>query len=385
MDDPGHAAVPLEGARTLLALLRAAAPRIEAARALPQDVLAALHAQGMFRLTLPRALGGPEADAVTLMRVVETLAMADASTAWCVGQAAGCAMSAAYLPPDAARAVFGDSRAVLAWGAGASGVAVPVAGGWRVGGRWMFASGARHATWLGGLCMLAATDGTVPPGAPVRTFLFPREHATLTDTWHVIGLRGTGSDSYAVQDVLVPAEYCFDRTQPAAYPGTLYRIPLTHVYPLVFGALASGIAGAMLEDFTALAADKTPRGLSRTLRDNAAVQGVLGHMTARHRAARGFLLQAAAEIWADLQAGAALSPAHALSIRMASTFAIHEALAVVDAIYHEAGASAIFDGNPFERRLRDMHAVAQHVQGRRANYELVGQHLMGLTSGELFV
>ncbi len=370
--------------QALYTLLRAAAPRIEAARALPPDVLAALHAAGLFRLAIPRTLGGGEVDVVTLMRNVEALAAADASTAWCVAQAAGCAMSAAYLPEAAAHDVFGDPQAVLAWGAGANGRAEPVPGGWRITGRWMFASGARHATWLGGLCLLAG--GAADSGAAkIRTFLFPRDRATVTDAWQVIGLCGTGSDSYAVSDLLVPADYCFDRTQPAAYPGTLYRFPLTHLYPLAFGAVALGLAGAVLGAFTTLAADKTPRGGAGLLRDNAAVQCVLGRSAARHGAARAYLFGGAADIWAALDAGAALMPDHALHIRAASTHAIQESLAVVDALYHEAGASAIFGGNPFERRLRDMHAVAQHVQGRRANFELVGQRLLGITGGELFV
>ncbi len=368
----------LARARALQTLLRAAAPRIEAARELPPDVLDALHAAGLFRLLIPRTFGGAEADLVTLARVIEAVAEADASCAWCLGQAAGCAMAAAYLPHDAAWEAFGrDPRAVLAWGAGVNGQAVRDGAGWRVSGRWMFASGARHATLLGAQCPLAGQDGAV------RTFIFPRRLAELTDAWQVIGLRGTGSDSYAVADLSVPDAYGFDRTVPAPHPGTLYRVPLVQTYPIAFGAVALGIARAMLDAFTTLAAGKSPRGAGR-LRDNAAAQGLLGQMETRWRAARSFLHGTAAEIWADLEAGQALSGAHSLGIRMAGTQAIHESLAVVDAAYHEAGATAIFESGPFERRLRDMHAVAQQIQGRRANFELVGQHLLGMTDVPLF-
>lgn len=369
----------LARARALQPLLRDAGPRIDAARELPADVLDALHGAGLFRLLIPRDLGGAEADLVTLARVIEAVAQADASCAWCLGQGAGCSMAAAYLPRDAAWDMFGrDTRAVLAWGAGVSGQAVPDGAGWRISGRWMFASGARHATLLGAQCPLAGQDGAV------RTFIFPRAQTQLSDAWHVVGLRGTGSDSYAVADLHVPAEYCFDRTVPAPHPGTLYRVPLVQCFPFAFGAVALGIAGAMLDALLALAAEKTPRGAGR-LRDSAAVQGILGHMAARLRAARSFLLQSAAEIWSDLAAGQALGHDHSLTLRMASTFAIHESLAIVDAAYHEAGATAIFDAGPFERRLRDMHAVAQQIQGRRANFELVGQHLLGMTGTPLFV
>jgi alkylation response protein AidB-like acyl-CoA dehydrogenase len=369
-------------------LLRQAAPRIEAARELPADVLDALHAAGLFRLTIPRALGGMEVDLATLMQVVEALAQADGSAAWCVGQGAGCAMTAAYLPSEAAWQMFGrDPRAVLAWGAGASGLARPVDGGWRISGNWMFASGLRHATWLGGQCPLASEDGTAQADAAgqpvVRTFVFPKAEAHVSDTWQVIGLRGTGSDSYSVADLFVPVAHCFDRTLPAPHPGALYRVPLTHLYPVAFGGVALGLAGVILGAFTALSG-KTPRGAANALRDNAATQSLLGQMTTRLRAARCFLLQTTREIWADLEAGQSLTPAHALSIRMASTFAIHEALTVAGGACHEAGATAIFEAQPFERPFRDIHAVAQQVQGRRANFELVGQHLLGMTKTPLF-
>lgn len=365
-------------AQALRPFLRDAAPRIEAARELPPDVLDALHGAGLFRLLIPRDLGGAEADLVTLARVVQAIAEGDASCAWCIGQAAGCAMAAAHLPADVAWEMFGrDQRAVLAWGAGVNGEAVRDGDGWRVTGKWLFASGGRHATLLGAQSTLAGRDGEV------RTFLFPREQTTLVDTWHVVGLRGTGSDGYAVSDLYIPDSHGFDRMVPAPYPGTLYRIPLVQTYPVAFGAVALGIARAMLDAFLALASDKTPRGSGR-MRDSGAVQGLLGQWEARWRAAQCYLLQSSAEIWADLEAGQTLSGAHSLTLRMASTHAIHESLAVVDAAYHEAGASAIFDAAPFERRLRDMHAVAQQIQGRRSNFELAGRHLLGMTDTPLF-
>ena len=368
----------LARARALRPLLREAAPRIETARALPADVLDALHGAGLFRLTVPQALGGAETDLATLARVIAAVAEADASCAWCLGQAAGCAMSAAHLPDAAAWEAFGrDRRAVLAWGAGANGQAVRDGDGWRVSGRWMFASGARHATLLGAQCPVAGEPDAV------RTFLFPRASTELTDEWHVVGLRGTGSDSYAVADLHVPEGWSFDRTRPAPHPGTLYRVPLVQVYPIAFGAVALGIARAMLDAFTTLAAGKTPRGAGR-LRDNAAIQGLLGAMEARWRAADAFLLGTATDIWTDLEAGQALNDAHSLGIRLAATHAIQESLAITDAAYHEAGATAIFRSQPFERRLRDMHAVAQQIQGRRANFELAGQHLLGRTDVPLF-
>ena len=126
-------------ARQLAPLLEAAAPRIDAARELPLDVLDAMHAAGMFRLLVPGSLGGAELDPATYIQCVEAIASGDASVAWCMNQGSGCSMSAGYLAPDVAREVFGGERDVLAWGMGPGAKAIRVEGGWRVTGTWRFA------------------------------------------------------------------------------------------------------------------------------------------------------------------------------------------------------------------------------------------------------
>jgi alkylation response protein AidB-like acyl-CoA dehydrogenase len=392
-DRPGGTAADnadwIARARALRPLIEEAAPRIEAGRELPADVLDALHDARMFRLLIPRDLGGAELDLPTFLQVIEAVAEADGSVAWCLGQGGGCSMTAAYLPREAAEKMFGrDRRAVLAWGAGPSGQAVPVAGGFRVTGRWSYASGSRHATWLGGLCPIIEADGTPrcePDGSPmIRSFLFPKAHAQVIDDWQVLGLRGTGSDSFAITDLFVPEAFHFLRTVPAPHPGALYRMPLMGAYPVAFAGVALGLARSVQASFIALARTKAPRGLA-PLRDNAAVQSLLGLAAARLRSARTFLLTALGEIVDELAAGAPFPGAHETTLRMATTFAIQEAAAVVDVLYHEAGASAVQSANPFERRFRDIHAVAQQVQGRRANFELVGKRLLGLPTGPLFI
>jgi alkylation response protein AidB-like acyl-CoA dehydrogenase len=375
-------------AHGLRPLLEAAAPRMDTGRELPADVVDALHAEKLFRLLIPRDLGGGELDIPTFVRVIEAIAEADGSTAWCLGQNGVCAITAAYLPRPAAEHMFGrDPRAVLAWGAGPSGQAVACEGGFRVTGRWSFASGSRHANWLGGLCPIVAADGTpareADGRARIRCFVFPKAQTQVTDDWQVIGLRGTGSDSYAITDVFVPEAFHFLRTVPAPHPGALYRMPLIAVYPAAFAGVALGIARVVLAAFIEMARGKTPRGVS-PMRDNAAVQSLLGHAAARLASARTNLLHTLAEIVAALADGAPFPGAQELALRMCATFAILEATAVVDVLYHEAGASAILQANPFERRFRDIHAVAQQVQARRANFELVGQRLLGVDTAPMF-
>ncbi len=381
----------LARARDLVPFLDAAAPRIEAARELPPDVLAALYDAGLFRLLLPRSLGGAELDPMRYVAVMETIARGDASTAWCLGQNDGCSMVAAWLRPGPAAEVFGDPRAVLAWGAGAAGVADVVDGGYRVTGTWQFASGSRHATWLGGHCLIREPDGSIRPGTEGseggRTMLFPRARATMKDVWYVVGLKGTGSDSYSVSDLFVPEEYSLDRYNLAERrePGLLYRFTTAQLYASGFAGVALGIARAVLDAFVALARSKKPRGAQLSLRDSAVTQSEIAVHDARLRAARAFLMESLREIWAALPEQGELSMDQRMSIRLAATYAVNEAQEVVDRTYHSAGATAIFENGPFERRLRDMHAVAQQAQGRRTHFETVGQHMLGLKPDLLFV
>ena len=240
-------------------LLRERAAAIEAQRELTADVLDALHERELFRLTLPAYAGGYELPIPVLAAVTEIIAGADASTAWCLGQAFGCAMSAAFMGEEATREVFGPPDAVLAWGAGAQGTAVATDGGYRVTGTWKFASGAKHATWLGGHCMVYEADGNPRLDAngvhANRTALFPREQAAIADDWYVMGLRGTRSEGYTVEDLFVESRLTLDRETPAEcrLDSTLYIFPTTNVYASVFSGVALGIARAMLDDLVGLA------------------------------------------------------------------------------------------------------------------------------------
>lgn len=384
-------------ARALTAVLDAAAPRIEAARALPADVLDALHAAKMFRMLLPHSLGGAELELASFFQVIGAIAEGDASTAWCLVQNSGCSMAAAYLAPRAAQQIFGDSRAVLAWGfpAGPQCRAVPVEGGWRVNGTWNFGSGNRHSIWLGGHCQLA--------DAGERTMLFPRSSASVQDdSWNVIGLRGTGSDSYSVSDLFVPAEHAVvpratgrDQQQAAharieAEPerrqqGTLYRFAPMNVYQSGFAAVAIGIARATLDAFIALAKKKTPAGRQVLLRDDHWIQTRVALSEARLGSVRAWLLQILRDMWDQCTASGKIGFEHRIELRLAATHAIHEAREVVEICYADAGATAIFEANPFERRLRDMHAVSQQLQSSAVHLQSAGQHYLGLEPSVRFI
>lgn len=364
-------------------VIAGAAAQAERERRLPPVLVDALHEQGLLRLLLPRQFGGGEVDPVTYTQVVGAVAAIDGSTAWCLGQQNGCTLAAAYLEPEAAQAIWGDDpQAAVAWGPG-KGTAVRTEGGWRLTGKWSFASGVRHATWVGGYSTLCDADGTPQSDADgnrvFRTLLVPVADVTLTEAWDVIGLRATGSDAFAIEDQFVADTFVLDRDEPTArrYDVPLYQFTGMNHYAAAFSATAMGIAGAMLSAFTELAADKTPRLARQALRDNAVVQSDLAQAVARLGAARSFLLSELSDIWASVEVTGRLSVEQRMRIRLASTHGIHEAHRVGDSIYDMSGATAIFTTSPFERRYRDLRTVTQQVQGRKSHFESVGAFLLG--------
>ncbi|MGA8379930.1 MAG: acyl-CoA dehydrogenase family protein [Stellaceae bacterium] len=380
---PDQAIDYLARARAFAPTIAAAAGEIEERRELPEALRGALIERGFFRLLLPRSLGGAELPPALFVPVIEAVATADASTAWCLNQTAGCSMIAAYLEPAAAREIFGHPGGILAWGPG-PGEARVVAGGYRVTASFSFASGSHEASWLGAHVPIVEADGTPrldPDGSPViRDMLFPKSRAEMTDIWHVIGLKGTGSDRYRVTDLFVPERHSVSRRDEGALreSGLLYRFGSLQLYSAGFAGVALGIARSTFDHFVALARDKTPRGARHTLRDNQIVQSQVAQAEARLGAARALLMGSLDEITAAVARSGYLTLDQRMAIRLASSFAIHQSMAVVDTIYHLAGASAIFAANPFERRFRDIHAVTQQLQGRQQHYETVGQFLLGL-------
>jgi indole-3-acetate monooxygenase len=383
----------VERARELAPLLTAVADEIEARRELPERVVEALIEGGFFRLLLPRSLGGAELHPLTYVQVLEEIAKAEPSTAWCLGQNSGCSMSAPYLDPAVAREIFGPPRGILAWGPDLPGAGrgIAVEGGIRVTGRWGFATGSRHATWLGAHVPIFEPDGTPrlgPNGRPfVRTVLFPKSSAEIIDNWQVIGLRGTGSDSYAVKDLFVPQKYTLSRDNEAERrePGLLYRFTSGMVYAMGFSNVSLGIARGALEAFIELARDKIPRGARKTLRENNVIQSDVAQCEARLRSARAFIHTTLREMWEEAEEKGDFGRDKHWQLRLAATWAIQQARDVVVTVYNAAGATAIFNENPFERRLRDIHAGTQQGQGRPIHFETVGQIILGLPpEGRMF-
>ncbi|MFT5445115.1 MAG: alkylation response protein AidB-like acyl-CoA dehydrogenase [Gammaproteobacteria bacterium] len=380
----------VQRAQDLRPIIESATGDIDAQRELPASVLDAMHGQELFRLTLPHELGGGAIPPYVLAQVTEAIAMADASAAWCLGQASGCAMSSAFMEPAFARQVFGPSNAALAWGAGAVGKAVATDGGFRITGRWGFASGGKHATWLGAHCKVFEADGSPRLNASgkqaERTALFPRNEITTFDDWYVMGLRGTRSEGYQIDDVYVEDGLTLDReaSDERRLPDTLYKFSTTMVYAGCFSGVALGIARSMLDDLFKLALHKTPRGTS-PMRDSQVNQVRFAELEARWSAARAFQQLALSDAWEEMDRTQGLEMKTRARVRLATTHAINEATDISEKVYRMAGATAIFVSQPFEQRFRDVHGVSQQVQGRFTNYETVGKMMLGLDVDTLFL
>jgi indole-3-acetate monooxygenase len=376
----GIASSLVERASALAPLITAEADEIEQTRRLTPKVVSALVETGLYKSLVPQSIGGFESPPMVFMQMLEEIAKADASTAWCLGQCSVCGMTAAYLDAEIAHQVFGKPDDILAWGAIAHAVqAVP--GGYTITARWDFASGSRQANWLGAHVQVLEADGKVrlrPNGTPeIRTIVFPASSAIMHDVWDVIGLSGTGTDSYSVDNLFIPDKFAALRDDFSALreKGPLYGITTYSMFGLGFGAVSLGVARATLDAAIDLARKKHSVGIA-AMKDNSAVQGLIGRTEAKLRAARAYHYSTATDAWQELLTTGRLSEQGRTAIRLSATYTIHQAAEVVDTAYHMAGATAVFKSNPFERRFRDMHAIAQQIQARDNHYEDVGKMIL---------
>ncbi len=382
---PATATSASERARALQPLLDAQGAEIDRRREVTPEVVDALVGADMLRLLLPRKLGGQEIGLLEYCKTNEALAKGDASVAWFVNQSnVSSSTSAAAMPHETALAVFGRPDKGLAWGARHSrSKAIRVEGGYRLSGTWSFASGGRHTGWLGAHSAVQNPDGTphMRYGRPDdRSFVFERSDAKITDDWHVLGLRGTGSDTYTVEDLFVPDERAPNREAPEERrePGPIYIIGSTLLYATGFCGVALGLARRLLETYVELVrGGKKSRLAANTMADNNATQREIAHLEAKLSAARAFLHEALGEVY-DAAAAGKLDVERRMRLRLATTYGMNEATDVSVACFRAGGAMAILHSQPFERRFRDAMSASQHQQAALIHAEMVGRHIIGV-------
>jgi indole-3-acetate monooxygenase len=214
----------------------------------------------------------------------------------------------------------------------------------------------------------------------VRIFFVPATAVEWVDSWHVIGLRATNSGGFRIKEIFVPDAYsvCREHLSEVKIATPLYKFPLNSYFAVGFSAVSLGIARAMLDATVTLAVEKKPRMAKTTLIDNHLIQFQIGEAEARLRSARTYVESTAQRVWERVATSGELTVPQRIDIRMAATFAIHEAKAVADTAWDVAGASAIFLSSPFERRFRDIRTLTQQLQGRKSHLQEVGAYLLGL-------
>ena len=373
----------LNRARELALRVRACADDIERGRRLPAPLVAELADAGLFRMCVPRKLGGPEVDAATMIRAIEAVAQADGSAGWCVMIAATSGVLSAYLPEDTAREIYAVAPNVVTGGVFAPvGTAVVVDGGYRVTGRWAFASGCEHCQWLmGGSVVLA--DGTpqlLAGGLPnSRLMLFPASHVQIIDTWNVSGLRGTGSHDIAVVDLFVPEDRSASLiTDRPRQPGLLYLFPVFGLLALGIAGVATGVARRAIDELVQLAGAKTPAGSRRRLAERAAIHLQVAQAEAALRSARAFLFETVEQTWQSAAASGEVTVQQRALLRLAATQATANAANAVDWMYTAGGGTSVYATSPLQRCFRDIHVVTQHMMVAAPTYELTGRIFLGL-------
>jgi alkylation response protein AidB-like acyl-CoA dehydrogenase len=380
MPEPGPDNPLLETARDFRARILAERERVETGRRVPQDLAQDLARAGFFRMSLPAAYGGLDLSPMAALDVLEELARADASVAWCVWNG-NTHWTTAQLPPEVARAIHADPDVITANSTRASGRAEVVDGGYRVNGRWSLVSGCELGSWMVLLCAVHENGQPrlAPGGAPeTRFMILPGSQCEIIDTWTAGGLRGTGSHDVAVRDVFVPREYGSSFTDPFVLPEPRYRIPPFSRIISGLGAMALGIARTAIDTLTELAGGKQLQRSTQMLRENHEAQLRVAQAEAMVRAARLFLFDSVERLWTPLLAGQdATNEARAL-VRMAASHAVAGAAQAVDHMYAAGGATSLYASCPLERCFRDVHAITQHIGVHQRVWVSAGRVLFGL-------
>jgi alkylation response protein AidB-like acyl-CoA dehydrogenase len=373
----------VETARELGPQLAARSDEIEKLRRLPPDVAKRLGEAGFYRIFVPTDLGGLGGSPLEAMEVIETLAEFDASAAWVTFIGMTSATALLRVPQETAREMLSDPSTLIAGVFAPTGKGVVSDEGVRFTGRWRFGSGSQNARWILGGCFFEQH------GEPLRTqsgsprmhlVLFAHDEVEFLDTWHVSGLRGTGSCDFRVDDVLVPEERISGWTITENPEVPIGRFPNFTLLAILIGSVCLGTARAALGDFVELASSKTGFAQSRRLADQQRVQMDVARAEAGIRAARSYLYETVEAGW-DLAVRGEDVPVDARrDIRLATTFAVQQATEAVDRVYTLAGGTSLYETSRLQRHFRDVHTATQHVSAAENVYEMVGRLFLGVAA-----
>ncbi|MEO0785839.1 MAG: acyl-CoA dehydrogenase family protein [Pseudomonadota bacterium] len=365
----------------LLPEITSRAAEIETSRRLPSDLAAKLAEAGVFRMVLPEYLDGLELSPREIVEITAAVAEADASAGWCTMIGATTAMNAAYMDKDTAAEIYSDPNIITGGVFAPMGKAVDEGQHYRLTGRWQWASGSANCSWLcgGSIILENGEPRRMANGAPEnRMMVFPAGEADLLDTWHVMGLKGTGSGDMAVNDITVPKARSVSLVAdtPVA-DGALYAFPAFGLLSLGVAATAMGNARGALNAFEQLAQGKKNQGSRKTLAERATIQGETAKIEAAWRAARTYLYDEIDQTWDTAKFEGEIPVERRAALRMACTHMVRTAADICRITHDLAGGVDVYEQSEIQRRFRDAHAMTAHIVTAPATWELTGRILLG--------
>ncbi len=377
-------------AKELTPAIRAQADEMERARRMSSTLARSMADIGVYRMLRPGSIGGLECSPAVFLQTIEALGEAEASVGWCAMIGATSGVYSAYLPPDIARDVYGEGNEIITGGVFAPmGQAVLEYDHFQVSGHWRWASGSHNCQWLNGGCTVIEGGELrkLANGTPeIRAMIFPASDAELIDTWHTMGLRGTGSGDMKVSNIRVPRQrsvsLLIDKPQSE---GALYVFPVFGLLALGIAAVASGNARATLNEFREFAGGVRTAGARKVLADRAPVQQSYAQMDARLRSARAFLFDEVAQAWESAQSERRITLETRGKLRLAATHMTRTAAEVCRDAQDLCGGAAVFTENIMQRKLRDAQTMTAHMMIAPASYELAGRVLLGLPTDDTLV
>jgi alkylation response protein AidB-like acyl-CoA dehydrogenase len=347
---------------------------------LSETVVRALIDLGAFKLWVPRRHGGHELELPQTLRLYEAAARIDGSVGWAVMIGAGGGLFAAYLEPTVALQLYGAVNAVVAGSGAPDGRAERIANGYRVSGRWRYASGAHYATRFTANCMVTHSGSSVMDdhGKPlIRAMSFAPADVKVIPTWNATGMRGTGSHDFEVHEVFVPEEHTFSVFMDMPREtGALYRLPFEVLTQLPIAAVGSGIARHALDAFAQLSRRKTVHETGGVLAEDATGRTRYAESHARWFSVHLALHALASRAWSIALAGGSLSACDLAEIAASCTHFLSELEVVVANLARTAGMDAILQEAEFARAWRDLQTLAAHASVSPLQFASAGATLL---------
>ena len=375
--------------------IAAAGADIEALRKLPESTVELLKNTGVLSMAMPKSMGGAELDPISQIKLVEKISRANSAAGWCTMIGADSGYFAAMIPQELAEKTYPNPHVISGAALSQTGKARKVPGGYMVSGRWPFVSGCNNAEWVVAGCKvydgedMVLLDGDIPQ---TRQCFLRMSDLEILDTWHVMGLRGTGSNDIELsQEIFIAEEMTFSFQQPRSFQdGVLYQFPMAFMFN--FSAVPLGVAQSAL-DFFLSEANKPTRQVhqagqfltGRALKDESFVQGAVGEAAIKLRALRAFLYTEVEQVWALLQSGEMPSPLQQVAFLAITTEVFSGCQEIVETLVKCRGGSAVYQGNPLEQALRDIVTMNQHAMTSPRNQHQLGRALLGVPPEQILL